>query len=125
DLEPVDAVAAIRHVLEASAVASRAQLEAPAELTLRTDRGRLELIVRNLLSNVAKYAPVGPVRVRATALAGGGLRLDVIDRGPGIPVSERQAVFKPFHRAAFHHPRPGTGIGLSLVARFADLHGGE
>lgn len=125
ETEPVDAVAAIRHVVEASPVAARVQLSAPEELVMRTNRHRLALIVRNLLSNVAKYAPLGPVMVRVAPLDGGGLRLDVIDDGPGIPVGEREAVFKPFHRSALHHPAPGTGIGLSLVARFADLHGGS
>ncbi len=125
DPEAVDAVAVIRDVLEGSPVAPRARLTAPAELVLRTDRHRLQMIVGNLLSNVQKYAPDGPVTVEATRLAGGGLRLDVIDHGPGIPAADRQAVFDPFHRAALHHPSPGTGIGLSLVSRFAALHGGE
>lgn len=122
---PVEAVDAIRHVLEGSAVASRAHLSAPAELVVRTDRHRLDLIVRNLLGNVAKYAPVGPVTIAAAPLSGGGVRLDVSDHGPGIPVNDRKAVFKAFHRVALHHPTPGTGIGLSLVARFAELHGGQ
>lgn len=125
ETEPVDVVTTIRHVVEASPVADRVLLSAPDELVMRTDRQRLALIVRNLLSNIAKYAPDGPVMVRITPLEGGGLRLDVIDDGPGIPAGEREAVFKPFHRSAFHHPAPGTGIGLSLVARFADLHGGQ
>jgi len=125
DPEPVDALAVIRDVLEESPVAPRAHLTAPTELILRTDRHRLQMIVGNLLSNVEKYAPDGPVTVEAMPLAGGGLRLDVIDEGPGIPSSDREAVFNPFHRAALHHPSPGTGIGLSLVSRFAALHGGE
>lgn len=124
DTEPVDTVAAIRHVVAASPVADRVRLSAPAELVLRTDPHRLALIMRNLLSNVEKYAPVGSVTVRIAPLDGGGLRLDVIDEGPGIPAGEREAVFTPFHRCALQHHAPGTGIGLSLVARFAHLHGG-
>lgn len=124
-VELVDAAELVASVLLSSAVANRARLEAPATLLVHTEGRRLRLIVDNLLCNVAKYAPLGPVSVRLTALPDGGLRLDVVDQGPGIPREAHRAVFEPFHRAAPHHPKPGTGIGLSLVARFAMLHGGE
>lgn len=123
--EPVEVADVLLGVVHASPVGSRTQLEAATDLVVQTDRRYLELIVRNLLSNVDKYAPTGPVTVRATPLPGGGLRLDVIDRGPGIPPGDRHAVFEPFYRAGIAHPHPGTGIGLSLVGRSAALHGGH
>lgn len=124
EIEVVDVTEVVRGTIANSAVAARTQLEAPTPLLVRTDERRIRLILDNLLNNAEKYAPLAPVTVRLTTLAEGGLRLDVIDQGPGIAPAEREAVFEPFHRATADHPRPGTGIGLSLVARFAALHGG-
>jgi signal transduction histidine kinase len=56
----------------------------------------------------------------------GGVLITVDDRGPGIVEEEREAIFEPFTRGVGSvAERPGTGIGLSLVAQFADLHGGR
>jgi two-component system, NtrC family, sensor histidine kinase GlrK len=63
--------------------------------------------------------------VRLAPLADGGGRLEVIDEGPGIPEAERERIFEPLYRVDDDHQRSGTGIGLSLVAAFAQLHGGE
>jgi signal transduction histidine kinase len=50
----------------------------------------------------------------------------VEDSGPGIPESESQAIFEPFRQLASGQPHsPGVGIGLSLVARFTEIHGGR
>lgn len=122
---PVDAVAVARRAIAASTIAPRTELIAPGELTVRSDPHRLELIIANLLSNAAKYAQGSSVTVRLSNEGYEGMRLEVVDRGPGIPRTERAAVFEPFHRAVPDHPSPGTGIGLSLVARFARLHGGD
>jgi two-component system sensor histidine kinase/response regulator len=83
-------------------------------------------ILDNLLHNAARHTPTGStVRVGAKAVEGGVL-LVVEDDGPGVPVELREAIFSPFHHGptAQKHS-PGTGVGLSLVARFATLHGGS
>jgi signal transduction histidine kinase len=50
----------------------------------------------------------------------------VEDAGPGIPIEDRQSIFEPFRQGpVLNQHSPGTGIGLSLVARFAELHGGR
>ena len=52
--------------------------------------------------------------------------ISVEDDGPGIPAELREAIFEPFRQGPTASPHaPGTGIGLSLVARFAELHGGR
>ena len=52
--------------------------------------------------------------------------LSVDDDGPGVPADLRDAIFEPFRQGPTAAPHsPGTGIGLSLVARFAELHGGR
>ena len=121
----MDATAVVRCAIAASSGADHIRLQAPSALVVRSDERRIRLALENLLGNAEKYAPQAPVTVRLSRLPAGGLRIEVIDQGPGIPLSERKRVFEPFHRATPNHPRPGTGIGLSLVARFATLHGGD
>ena len=53
------------------------------------------------------------------------MRISVEDDGPGVPVDIRRVIFEPFRQGPTQSTHsPGTGIGLSLVARFAELHGG-
>lgn len=90
------------------------------------DGPKVERIVENLVTNAAKYTPEGtPVRVQVRKQEDGVL-IAVEDEGPGIPESLKESVFQPFERGPDAPRRAaGTGIGLSLVARFAELHGGR
>jgi signal transduction histidine kinase len=55
-----------------------------------------------------------------------GVSIVVEDAGPGVADELKQAVFEPFRRGdGTPNPSPGVGVGLSLVARFAELHGGR
>jgi signal transduction histidine kinase len=89
------------------------------------DADKVERIVEELLANTAKHTPPGtPVWVRARPRDGGVL-LAVDDAGPGVPSELRAQVFERFrHGAAVPSYSPGLGIGLSLVLRLAELHGG-
>lgn len=120
----LDVVALVRRLIVNSSVAGRVKLDGPQKLDVTTDASRVSLIVNNLLSNVAKFAPDGPVRLTLSAIPEGGAVIDVRDAGPGIPPEEHEAVFHPFHRLAVGETQPGVGVGLSLVAQFANLHGG-
>jgi two-component system sensor histidine kinase GlrK len=96
------------------------------DVTLLADRGKIRLILENLVSNAVKYSPKGGtihVQARAEALQ---LVLDVADGGPGIPVEDRGHVFEAFYtgRAARGPAVKGTGIGLSVVLEFVAAHGG-
>jgi signal transduction histidine kinase len=94
-------------------------------LTADVDPAKVERIVENLVANAEKHAPTsGPVLVRAAAERD-GLLLSVDDDGPGVPDDLKDAVFQPFRRGPGAHAVPGVGLGLSLVARFAELHGGR
>jgi len=96
------------------------------DVTLVADRGKIRLILENLVSNAVKYSPKGgTIHLQARA-AGAQLVLDVADSGPGIPREDRQHVFEAFYtgRAARSTPVKGTGIGLSVVLEFVAAHGG-
>lgn len=90
------------------------------------EAAKVERIVENLIMNAARHTPEGtPVWVRVRGETGGVL-IAVEDAGPGVPDDLKQAVFESFRQGptvAAHSP--GVGIGLSLVARFAELHGGR
>jgi len=96
------------------------------DLTMIADRGKIRLILENLVSNAVKYSPKGgTIHLQARA-AGPQLVLDVADSGPGIPVEDRAHVFDAFYtgRAARGTAVKGTGIGLSVVLEFVAAHGG-
>ena len=87
---------------------------------------KVERIVANLVLNATIHtAPGTPIDIALTPHHQGAV-LSVTDHGPGIPVEQRERIFEPFRQGdqvAAHSP--GTGIGLSLVAAFAELHGGN
>jgi PAS domain S-box-containing protein len=93
--------------------------------TVWLDPDKVERIVEELLTNTTRHTPRGtPVWVRADR-QGTGLRLAVEDAGPGIPSEMRTVVFERFHHGdTAPSYSPGLGIGLSLVLRLAELHGG-
>jgi signal transduction histidine kinase len=89
------------------------------------DAAKVERIVDNLLANAIRHTPAGTdIRVRVEPRDSGVL-IAVDDRGPGVPVGERQSIFEAFRRGADATTTPGTGVGLSLVAQFTELHGGR
>lgn len=121
----VDLVELVRATVDDAPSRHRIDFDGPAVLPRFVDPNQIERMLRHLLDNAAKYAPDGPIDVRLTAVGVDGFRLEVIDQGPGIPADDRERVFVAFHRVDGDDPRPGTGIGLALVAQFAALHGGR
>ena len=90
------------------------------------DIAKVERIVENLLVNAARYAPeVSPIEVCVRAMDG-GVEIAVEDRGPGVPDELKIVVFEAFRQGQEgERHSTGMGIGLSLVASFAELHGGR
>jgi signal transduction histidine kinase len=94
--------------------------------------GRRELIgqtLANLLDNALKYgAQAEPARAREISVrarrVGDEVVIEVADRGPGVAPEDRERVFDRFVRLESARSRPGSGLGLSLVAAAARLHGG-
>jgi two-component system sensor histidine kinase MprB len=81
----------------------------------------IERAVTNLLGNAHKFSPPGePIDVVVRA----GF-VSVRDRGPGVPVADRERVFDRFYRADATRTLPGSGLGLAIVAQIVARHGGE
>ncbi|HNI96290.1 MAG TPA: HAMP domain-containing sensor histidine kinase, partial [Leptospiraceae bacterium] len=93
--------------------------------TVFTDRKLLAHIVTNLLSNALKYSPKeSPVELNVIS-SQSELKVEVKDRGIGIPKDDLEKVFEIFHRAGNADSYKGTGLGLSLVKEYTNLLGGE
>jgi signal transduction histidine kinase len=94
-------------------------------VTVSVDATQVERIIDNLLVNAIKHTPPGTDIWLRVSENDDEVLLTVEDSGVGVPESEREAIFSPFTRAPHDPSTPGTGIGLALVARFAELHGGR
>jgi len=136
--ETLDVAALVRDVAELyEPVAEERGLmlraEAVAPIFTRADRQLLGQAIANLIDNAIKYG--APERadgsngtkpeVSVTAEAKGAMaEIAVTDRGPGVPAAERGRVLDRFVRLEASRSEPGSGLGLSLVAAVARLHGG-
>jgi len=94
-------------------------------ITANVDRAAVERIVDNLVRNAVKHTPRGTPVALSMEQAGRDVLLVVDDDGPGIPDHQKANIFEIFDRGAGPQSHGGTGIGLSLVARFASIHGGR
>jgi PAS domain S-box-containing protein len=102
----------------------RVEVDAP-RCVVNADGTKIERVVENLLSNAVRYTPAGsPIWLRVEPRDDGAL-LVVEDEGPGIGDDVKETIFEPFRRGPSSEGIVGSGIGLSLVARFARLHGGR
>jgi two-component system phosphate regulon sensor histidine kinase PhoR len=130
-LEPLDAAQLARTVVEEFRLDGAGkeftiECDAPAGAMVHADREAFSQALWNLLDNAVKYS--GPSRsVRVEVEQGREVALHVRDRGPGIPASERQQVFRKFARgsAARLGNVRGTGIGLAMVRHIVEAHGGR
>lgn len=101
-------------------------LEVEGELDgVLLDEALIRHILCNLLGNAVKYSPEGsPVTLRLCRRDSEVL-IEVTDRGIGIPEADRPQLFEAFHRCSNVTDIPGTGLGLVIVKRCAELHGGS
>ena len=98
-------------------------------MRLSANRQLIGQAIANLIDNAIKYSrgsqPGSAIAVNARPGQGGGVEFSVADRGPGISDKDRERVLKRFVRLEESRTKPGTGLGLSLVAAVARLHGGS
>jgi len=91
------------------------------------DFALLRQVVDNLIGNALKYAPDGEdpsIEITSRPQPCGGWRIDVADRGIGIPEDQRETIFTAFTRADGSEHYAGTGLGLAIVQRIIERHGG-
>jgi PAS domain S-box-containing protein len=126
----------IRQVDVAALVAEVAALLAPppafdvrcqgAMPVFETAAGPLEQVLRNLIANAIKHhdRPDGEVVVR-TKRHGPRYEFSLTDDGPGVPEEQREGIFRMFHKLESRDKVEGSGIGLALVKRIVEGHGGR
>lgn len=128
-LEPVECSEVLREVLQdLERARQRAGGEVRSEALPRVlaDPVQLHQVFLNLVGNALKFGPPGEVRVSLTARPRGDLwEIRVRDNGPGIESRFHERIFQIFQRLQEREASPGNGIGLSVVKRIVERHGGE
>lgn len=126
-LEEMDIAEIVKRVLEETALVEESRLRVNVQPAVQpVDGAKVERIVENLLANSVRHAPADAqiwVSVRPEPT---GVLIMVEDDGPGVSQEMRETIFEPFRQGedAPQHS-PGVGVGLTLVRRFAELHGGR
>jgi len=118
-----DSVAGVSFAQDEVSMVSYVQGELPS---VRGDRDRLQQVLTNLLDNAVKFSPAGEeVRVNAFQ-QDSRVRIEVSDRGPGVPADQQRIIFEKFGRGhtAGSPGKPGTGLGLFIARSIAEAHGG-
>jgi signal transduction histidine kinase len=92
--------------------------------SVNLDEKLLRHILTNLLSNAVKYSPPGSTVSLQLAESDGHAVIEVGDQGIGIPLEDQARLFESFHRASNVGNRQGTGLGLVIVKKAVELHGG-
>ena len=121
-----DAAELYEPVAEEKGMALRLDLAPGAPAGCREVPGDRDLLleaVGNLLDNAIKFAPPGTEVALSLSAGPDGARMRVADQGPGIPPAERERVLQRFYRTEKSRTVEGSGLGLSLVAAVASLHG--
>jgi len=101
------------------------EVPSPESLAVQGDPDLLAQAIGNLVDNAVKFSPAGgKVTIAVARRAERQIAVSVSDRGPGIPDPEKSRVVERFYRGAAGRGVTGVGLGLSVVAAVARLHGG-
>lgn len=93
---------------------------------VRVDAGLIERALANLLDNALRVTPRGGQVMVRVVHEGGGMRIEVSDTGPGVSPEDQARVFERFYQGSAHRDLRGSaGLGLAIVRRVAELHGGR
>lgn len=104
------------------------ELQLPANIPLvKADPRRIEQVLVNLLANANKYGPPNEEIDLSVEVLDGWVKVNIADRGPGIPFERRESVFKRFERYNPDQDRAtaGVGLGLSVVQAVVEAHSGK
>jgi signal transduction histidine kinase/CheY-like chemotaxis protein len=96
-------------------------------LLVEADRSKIKQVMYNLLSNAVKFTPPGGQVTLTAGPAGDDLKIEVIDSGIGIRPEDQERIFEAFTQVdgSLARQYQGTGLGLTLVRRFVEMHGGR
>ncbi len=119
--EAVDLVRLAREAGEELDLEARLEIDGKGTVTGYPDL--LRSLIRNLIRNADQASGGGPITVKIDE-SGKGVRVAVLDRGPGIPEADREALLEPFERGKAR-AGTGAGLGLTVAQRIAELHGGR
>jgi signal transduction histidine kinase len=130
--EPIDVTALVQEVIEASRPLldkkeQRIEVDAPEYVAVSGDPDRLREAIDNLVSNAIKYSPIGGRIRMSVGRSGDDTVIRVSDNGPGLSPEDMGRLFGRFQRLSAK-PTAGessTGLGLSIVKRIVELHGGQ
>jgi signal transduction histidine kinase len=130
--EPIDVTALVNEVIEASRPLldrkqQRIEVETLENLAVSGDPDRLREAIDNLVSNAIKYSPIGGRIRMSVGRSGEDTVIRVSDNGPGLSPEDMSRLFGRFQRLSAK-PTAGessTGLGLSIVKRIVELHGGQ
>jgi cell cycle sensor histidine kinase DivJ len=130
DLEPVDLVASgqsVGHQLADQAERAGILLRLPdaGPIWAKADARAVRQIWQNLVSNAIKYSETGGRVTLSAKTLGGAVAISVRDEGAGMSKADLDRIAKPFAQGENAKGRAGTGLGLAVVHRFAQLHGGQ
>jgi signal transduction histidine kinase len=99
-------------------------LEQPEPAELSADAVRLGQAINNLVDNALKYTPAGGRVIVSVRPEPRRVVVSVADNGPGVPVAEREAIFRRLYRGDASRSQRGLGLGLSMVKAIVEAHGG-
>ncbi len=101
--------------------------DVPQGVSLQSDRRRLKQALMNLVSNAVKFTDSGSIILKAGVSGDKNLEMSVIDTGIGIREADMDSLFQPFHQLDLSHKKrhEGSGLGLYLTKKLADLLGGN
>jgi signal transduction histidine kinase len=118
-----DSVAGISLAQDEVSVSAEVHGELPP---VRGDRDRLQQVLTNLLDNAVKFSPAGEEVLVSAYRQDSRVRIEVVDRGPGVPPDQQRLIFEKFGRGkiAGSPGKPGTGLGLFIARSIAEAHGG-
>jgi len=132
DLRPTDVHGVLDDVarvvaLRPEAAGVQIELECAVDgMIVLADSQRLTQVVGNLASNAVKYGASGGIVTLRGRRVPGGVRIEVIDRGPGLSVEKQAQLFEPFNRLGLERSTiEGHGIGLALAKRLVELQRGD
>jgi signal transduction histidine kinase len=128
--EMVDLFSALRGMFKPIVASTSISLvfdEPEGDIKLYTDDKKVSQILRNFISNALKFTPEGEVRVTATLLPGDRVEFAVIDTGIGIAAEHLPTLFNDFAQIDVRLQKRlrGTGLGLALAKKFAEILGGS